>query len=581
MVAMKRGISFGVALGLLASVLVSSCGGGGAGRVDGSASLSVGSISTGDASDTQGTTSDGMSGTAEGANEVASLSDTMASDTTSTSETATDDMSTSGQTSDASDSDTSSDSDSGGWDGPIIPETCDQAAQGLSTVGCRFFAVDMDSHDLAENGQYAVAIANVQLNQVAEVLIEVKNNGVWQVQAGPQNVQPLDLHTFPLPPRNTDDSQLYVGGAYRITSNVPVIAYQFNPVDGATSYLSDASMLYPVAALDTINHVIAWTSMTDNTGLHQHSYVTVVAAYDGTQIEVVPSIATAAGPGVPAGQAGQSFFVNLDEGDVLSVANSALGTSMTGTRILSNQGHPVAVFAGHECALIPANVCCCDHLEEQLSGVRLWGTEFVASRMPVRNTNNPEQSLWQIYASEDGTQVQLAANAGVNGLPALNFNLDAGQMQQFYVNGPAADPGDFHVVSDKPIAVLNYMIGAENLPAPLQSTGDPAAVQVSPVEQFLPRYVVLVPGTWITDVAVLTRPAGAMITIDGVPVNDNLFIPVANSGYEVARVPIADGVHVLDGGTTPFSVIIVGYDQHDSYAYLGGTGTGVINPIPQ
>jgi hypothetical protein len=27
-------------------------------------------------------------------------------------------------------------------------------------------------------------------------------------------------------------------------------------------------------------------------------------------------------------------------------------------------------------------------------------------------------------------------------------------------------------------------------------------------------------------------------------------------------------------------VIIVGYDQHDSYAYLGGTGTGVINPNP-
>ena len=39
-------------------------------------------------------------------------------------------------------------------------------------------------------------------------------------------------------------------------------------------------------------------------------------------------------------------------------------------------------------------------------------------------------------------------------------------------------------------------------------------------------------------------------------------------------------VHVLDGGVEPFSVVIVGYDQWDSYAYLGGTGTGKINPNP-
>ena len=43
---------------------------------------------------------------------------------------------------------------------------------------------------------------------------------------------------------------------------------------------------------------------------------------------------------------------------------------------------------------------------------------------------------------------------------------------------------------------------------------------------------------------------------------------------------VPDGVHVLDGGVEPFSVVIVGYDQWDSYAYLGGTGTGKINPNP-
>ena len=106
-------------------------------------------------------------------------------------------------------------------------------------------------------------------------------------------------------------------------------------------------------------------------------------------------------------------------------------------------------------------------------------------------------------------------------------------------------------------------------------------MQVSPVEQYLPRYVVLVPSTWINDVAVLTRHAGAQITMDGTPVDDAAFNPIGSTGYEVARVTIPDGVHLLDGGDSPFQVVIVGYDQYDSYAYLGGTGTGKINPNPQ
>jgi hypothetical protein len=33
--------------------------------------------------------------------------------------------------------------------------------------------------------------------------------------------------------------------------------------------------------------------------------------------------------------------------------------------------------------------------------------------------------------------------------------------------------------------------------------------------------------------------------------------------------------------STHLSVIVVGYDQHDSHGYLGGTGTKIINPDPQ
>ncbi|MCB9702927.1 MAG: IgGFc-binding protein [Myxococcales bacterium] len=464
--------------------------------------------------------------------------------------------------------------------GPIIPTTCAEAEAGESTVGCRFFAVDMDSHDLVENQQFAVAVANVQLDATATVVVERKMGGVWSTVGGPQPIAALDLFTFPLAPNNTDDSMVREGGAYRISADVPVVAYQFNPVDGASSYLSDASMLYPVPSLDTINDVVGWTSMMDNSNTFQHGYATVVATADGTEVKVTPGPATAAGPGVPAGTPGVPFMVMLNEGDTLSVAVQTLATSMTGTKIVANDGHPVAVFSGQECALIPAATCCCDHLEEQIAGLRQWGQNFVASRMPVRNSGSPETSLWQIYASEDGTSVTLSADPGVTGIAQQNFMLNQGQMMELYVGGPLSEPGDYFVAATKPIGVFNYMTGSENMPAPYNLTGDPAMVQLSPVEQFLPRYVVLVPGTWVNDVAVLTRSAGATVTIDGVPVNDAEFNPVAGSGYEVARVPIPDGVHVLDGGEDPFGVVIVGYDDWDSYAYLGGTGTGKINPNP-
>jgi hypothetical protein len=149
----------------------------------------------------------------------------------------------------------------GSMDGPIIPTTCAEAASGKSTVGCRFYAVDMDSHDSVETSQYAVGVANVQLAGMANVTVEVKEGGVWTTVGGPQAIGPLDLFTFNLPDRHQDDTGVRVGGAYRVTSDVPVVAYQFNPVDGASSYLSDAAMLYPAAALDTVNHVTAWKAM--------------------------------------------------------------------------------------------------------------------------------------------------------------------------------------------------------------------------------------------------------------------------------------------------------------------------------
>jgi hypothetical protein len=201
--------------------------------------------------------------------------------------------------------------------------------------------------------------------------------------------------------------------------------------------------------------------------------------------------------------------------------------------------------------------------------------------MPVRSSEGgqAEASLWQIFANEPDTLVETSANNLVTGLPQAPVMMQAGEVLELWVAGPFSDPGDFAIAASKPIAVANYMTGSSTVKPINPNLGDPSQVQLAPIEQFLPRYVVLVPDTWEYDVATVTRHTGTQVRIDGVAIPDDVFAPVGD-GFEVGRAMLTDGVHVLDGDQG-FSVVIVGYDDDDSYAYLGGAGTAVINPNPE
>jgi hypothetical protein len=452
-----------------------------------------------------------------------------------------------------------------------IPETCAEAETSDTTVGCLFFAVDLDQLDGGDTLQFAVAVSNVQESQEANVTVERKNGNAWEIIEGPVGVDSLGLHTFLLDDLHQEESGKKAGGAYRISSDVPIIAYQFNPLNLQPQVASsDASMLFPVSTWDHINQVVGWKPLAQN---GHGAYVTVAAAFDGTTVSITPSVATLGGTDVPVGSPGVPFDIELDEGDIVEVMTKTVDTELTGTKVVSDEDHPVAVFSAAECTFVLAYSC--DHLETQLSGVRLWGMEFVASRMPVRRQDIPESSVWQIYASENDTTVTFDVSPAVSGVPVAPAMMNQGEVLELEVVGPMEEPGDFAVTADKPITVVNYMTGSSLA----DSIGDPAMVQIPPVMQFLPRYVVLVPESWDTDVAVITRHAGQAIRIGGIEVADDEFIPVGN-GFEVARVGIDDGVYLFDGDEA-FSVIVVGYTPVDSYAYVGGIGTQVINPNPE
>lgn len=215
-----------------------------------------------------------------------------------------------------------------------------------------------------------------------------------------------------------------------------------------------------------------------------------------------------------------------------------------------------------------------------MPGLRFWGKEFVAARVPIRSTSaTTEHVLWQIYASEGNTSVTLISGPGTDGLPFSTQTLSQGELVEFYVRGTAGDTGDFVIQADKPIGVMQYMVGAQN--PDTNNIGDPAMVYTSPTEQFLTRYVVLVPGTWINDALVITRVAGSGVLLDGVEIPGASFTQVTGSNYEVARVAVEDGIHTLESTNQEngLAVIVAGWDEYDSYAYAGGMGMGAINPV--
>lgn len=449
---------------------------------------------------------------------------------------------------------------------------CELAAMMRSSVGCVYYAVDTNPMHSWIPGDYAVAVSNIDETETANVVVEVKNGGTWSTVAnGSFSVAPLDLHTLVLSHRYIDGTAVYQGGAYRITSDLPVIAYQFNPLDGSSSYLSDASLLLPRSSLDTYYIVPAWPyGPSDGSMSSGHPAHIQVAASETTEVRIVSPIASTAGSaGAPTLTPNVQAAVTIEEGDYAQFTVANFNESFNGTYIESDE--PVAVFTSNDCANVPGPNCCCEHLEEQVFGLQTWGTNYVAARVPQRGS---EGSYWQIMASEDNTTVTFDFNAAVTGLPA-NVTLNAGEMAEYTVNGSGANPGDFFVFADKPILVTQYMVAGSL--AGGSSNGDPSMVQAVPVEQYLDQYVVLVPSTWVNDYVVLVRETGATVEVDGAPITTG-WAPAGASGYEVTRHAVADGVHVLTG-SAPFGVITVGYDSYDSYAYPGGLNQQIINPI--
>ena len=446
---------------------------------------------------------------------------------------------------------------------------CDLADLLHTSVGCVYYAIDANNDPIEgyDAQPYAVVVSNTSSTGTAAVQVQTRQGGVWTaIQSS--NVGPGTQHQFSLPDRHVNYTNVYLTGAYRVVSDLPIIAYQFQPINGQTSYTSDASLLLPTSALDRYYYVAGWGEPS-----YGNAQVVIVASQDATTITMRSSVATVAGGGIPALAAGANytFPTQYNAGDFIQIEANA---AFVGSYITADK--PIAVFSANWCANIPQQVCCCDHIEEQMFGLQTWGSHYVAARMPVRSSGTPDATYWHIVASQDATQITFTANGGVTGLPASPQTLNAGQSLTLGVSGTAANPGDFLVDANKPIHLMEYLTSSAMTNASVNLAGDPAMAQAVPLEQFLDSYLVLVPSAWTYDYFIITKPVGSTVSVDGTAVPAGSF--ATTGAWQVARIAASDGVHSLTGDA-PFGVVVVGYDAYDSYAYPGGLNQQIINPI--
>lgn len=504
-----------------------------------------------------------------------------------------------------------------------VPKTCAEADLAQSYLGCEYWPTVTLNSEVSEVFEFAIAAAN-PTDTTAELVVERDGKPVQKTSVEPGKLATLTLPWIPelkqtrWPGNKKPKSGRVKAGAYHVTSSVPIVLYQFNPLEFAKgppppttgnciidldtnscfSFSNDASLLLPQSALGTEYLAMSRPSfqIKNDFGtyvdyLDYPSFVTITATRDGTTVTVKGSAKIRAGDGVAPAEAGATTSYSLDQGDVLTLTAAELAElqlgpagkpcaqnkvyistyhlctsgddyDFTGTRISSNQ--PVSVISGHDCTMVPYDRWACDHLEESMFPVSSLGTELVVTQ--PRST----ASLSDPTAT-DPTFVRILSAAADNEIEfepaAIHPKTKLGDGQWIEI-GPVSE--DFVVRAKNRISVAQFLTGKNATGYPVKGeVGDPAQSLAIPVEQYRREYTVLAPVSYPHNYANLIAKVGTTVSVDGTPVPASEFSTIGSSGWAIARREVTGGPHSITG-TSNVGVVMYGYGNFTSYAYPGG-----------
>lgn len=464
-------------------------------------------------------------------------------------------------------------------------ETCADVERLETHAGCRFWAVDLPnmweptvaySLDISNDQQFAVVVTNVTTAASAEVAV-FRGGSSDPVAAA--SVEPGEVHTFNLPAENFDPTVNGGAKAYRIESDVPIAAYQFQPLSNNTPvYSNDASALFPEHVLG--NDYMAITgdaillnmypngpeAVTYNAG----AFVTVVAVANETRVD----FRTTAGLQDPKVEAlvlgrGDAFtiFSDLD-----NIQGSPTG-DLSGTRLAADK--PIAVFSGSVSTVIPveAGKCCADHVEHQMLPLWAWGRAYVVAPPPAaQDPERPAPALYRLTGAFDGTALRY--DFGPKGAPTT---VNAGETVIFEADHPFAV---YTLDPEKSFALTQFLMSTEAADPSGSNLGDPAMTVVPAAAQMQRSYGFLVPEGYTDNYVTIVAPSAAKVVLDGEEVAvGNVAAELDGEKYRYANVRLEPGPHNISA-SDPISITVLGYDDWVSYAYTGGSGVLPISEVP-
>lgn len=488
-------------------------------------------------------------------------------------------------------------------------ESCELAAGNPSNVGCVFWAVDLPNArglDSAWSDEWGVVLANAA-GQTAQVVIERNTSGpnealmlevveMTDIPAGtlkaielPQaEVTGYDPATTVEPPG--PPGTFVSSNAFRITSTSPLVAYQFN--NFTNNYSTDASLLLPESGLGDTYRIIGYPtanpiSIFPIAGIPDYSSVTVVAIEDNTEVTVRPTHKTRSDMiGFPVLDPGEEHTITLGAFDVLNVASDGIPGDLSGTVVEASA--PVVVFSSGERGIGPIlntgapeppggieDLCCTDHLEEQIFPVTSLGTTFVIPHSPYRGTTfiEPDELRFMGVAESSTVTTNLPA-------PWNIFTLAPGEIVDAYAQGPIV------VEASEPV-LIGQILSSQS--ATEDYIGDPSLTIFPAIEQYRDDYIFLMPPTWVHNYMVIMAPLGTEFALDGQALpstcTKELAGTIDGTDFEVTTCELDEGVHniasvALKGEGTPFGLAAYGYGAAGSYAYAGGADVEAIYDPP-
>jgi hypothetical protein len=500
------------------------------------------------------------------------------------------------------------DGQSGDGNVPVIPDpkTCAEAEIAKTYIGCDFWPT------VVANGvwsifDYAVVVANAG-TATADIGIERAGVKVSEGQVAPNELTKFYLPWVPAlkgpdqdacaDPQPLNQTVRAVGGAYHLTSTVPVTVYQFNAIEykgeggpsgkswvscpgnaacpttgqpvGCFSFSNDASLLLPTSSL-TGNYRITGQTGWGPGGLAPYFALTGTENQTTVTVKVGPKGQVVSGGGVTSAIAGQVIQFPLARGEVVEVVGTPT-TDLSGSLVQADK--PVQVIAGVPCIRQPFDKAACDHVEESVFPAETLGKRYFVT-VPTGPNGDAVGHVVRIYGNVDGTALTYPG-ATPTGAPS---SIDAGKVYDLGVVNQ-----DFEVSGDHEFGVSSFMLGGavvDPQPLPGNEKGDPSQSAFAGVEQYRKKYVFLAPDDYDVSYADIVLPEGAEVVLDGSPVTATPS-PIS-SGFAVVRVllgPGAAGAHVVTSDQA-IGLQVMGYGTYTSYHYPGGLNLNQIAPPPK